>query len=56
MPGVTVRDAVEDDAPACAAIYAPYARETAVSFDSEPPTPAQMTERIAAVMSTHTWE
>jgi hypothetical protein len=36
----TVRDASEDDAPACAAIYAPYVRETAISFEGEPPTPA----------------
>ena len=39
----------------CAAIYAPYVRETAVSFEGEPPTPAQMAERIAAAMSTHAW-
>ena len=55
MSGATVRDAVEDDAPACAAIYAPYVRETAVSFESEPPTPAQMAKRIAVAMSTHAW-
>jgi hypothetical protein len=28
-----LRDASEDDAAACAAIYAPYVRETAVSFE-----------------------
>jgi L-amino acid N-acyltransferase YncA len=50
-----VREAREDDAQACAAIYAPYVRETAVSFESEPPTPAQMAERIAAARSTHSW-
>jgi L-amino acid N-acyltransferase YncA len=50
-----VRDASEDDAPACAAIYAPYVRETAVSFEGEPPTPAQMAERIAAATRTHAW-
>jgi L-amino acid N-acyltransferase YncA len=53
--GATVRDASEDDAPACAAIYAPYVRETAVSFEAEPPTPAQMAERITAAMLTHAW-
>lgn len=31
VPGATVRDANEDDAVACASIYAPYVRETAVS-------------------------
>ena len=55
VSGATVRDASEDDAPACAAIYAPYVRETAVSFESEPPTPAQMAERIAAATRTHAW-
>jgi L-amino acid N-acyltransferase YncA len=55
VSGATVRDAIEDDAPACAAIYAPYVRETAVSFEGEPPTPAQMAERIAASISTHAW-
>ncbi len=55
VPGATVRDASEDDAPACAAIYAPYVRETAVSFESEPPMPAQMAERIAAATRTHAW-
>lgn len=55
MPGATVRDATEDDATACAAIYAPYVRETAVSFEGEPPSPPQMAERIAAAMRTHAW-
>jgi L-amino acid N-acyltransferase YncA len=32
----TVRDATPDDAVACAAIYAPYVRETAVPFETEP--------------------
>jgi L-amino acid N-acyltransferase YncA len=55
VSGATVRDASEDDAPACATIYAPYVRETAVSFEGEPPTPAQMAERIAVAMSKHAW-
>jgi phosphinothricin acetyltransferase len=55
VSGATVRDASENDAPACAAIYAPYVRETAISFESEPPTPAQMAERIAAATLTHAW-
>ncbi len=55
VSGATVRDASEDDAPACAAIYASYVSETAVSFESEPPTPAQMAKRIAAAMRTHAW-
>jgi phosphinothricin acetyltransferase len=35
MPGAMAREASEDDAAACAAIYAPYVRETAVSFEGE---------------------
>lgn len=55
VAGVMVRDASEDDAAACAAIYAPYVRETAVSFESEPPSPPQMAERIAAAARRHAW-
>jgi L-amino acid N-acyltransferase YncA len=50
-----VRDASEADAHACASIYAPYVTETAVSFESDPPTPAQMAERIARALRTHAW-
>lgn len=50
-----VRDAAAADAAACAAIYAPYVRETTVSFELEPPTPAQMAERIAAAQTVHAW-
>ena len=50
-----MRDASDDDASACAAIYAPYVRETAVSFEAEPPTPVQMAECIAAGTRTHAW-
>jgi L-amino acid N-acyltransferase YncA len=55
VSGVTVRDASGDDAPVCAAIYAPYVRETAVSFEGEPPSPAEMAGRIAAAARTHAW-
>ncbi|MGA9875518.1 MAG: N-acetyltransferase family protein [Solirubrobacteraceae bacterium] len=50
-----MRDASEDDATACAAIYAPYVCGTAVSFESEPPSPVQMAGRIAAATRTHAW-
>ena len=33
MSRAVVRDATPTDAEACAAIYAPYVRETATSFD-----------------------
>ncbi|SMC71190.1 GNAT family N-acetyltransferase [Kibdelosporangium aridum] len=50
-----VRDATELDADACAAIYAPYVRDTAITFESDPPTPAEMAVRIATASKTHAW-
>ncbi|TWD79567.1 phosphinothricin acetyltransferase [Kribbella amoyensis] len=47
--------APERDAEACAAIYAPYVRDTAISFELAPPTPAEMADRIAAAQRTHAW-
>ena len=42
-----IRDAVAADAARCAEIYAPYVRETAISFEEEPPSAAAMSARIA---------
>lgn len=53
--GPTVRDAVEQDAGACAAIYAPFVLGTAVSFETEPPDAAEMARRIAAAQVAHAW-
>jgi L-amino acid N-acyltransferase YncA len=50
-----VRDASERDAAACAAIYAPYVTGTAVTFEAEPPSPAEMAERIRASSQGHAW-
>jgi phosphinothricin acetyltransferase len=50
-----VRDACSQDAAACAAIYAPYVTDTVISFEDEPPTPAQMGERIARSLATRAW-
>ena len=52
---MSVRDASEADAAACAAIYSPYVTDTAISFETEPPTPAAMAERIATASRTHAW-
>lgn len=52
---MTIRDATELDAEACAAIYRPYVTDTAISFETEPPAPAAMAERIAAASRTHAW-
>jgi phosphinothricin acetyltransferase len=51
----TVRLASERDAEACAAIYAPYVTDTAVSFEVDPPPPAEMAERIARAVRMHAW-
>lgn len=43
------------DAAACAAIYAPYVTGTAITFEIEPPSVAEMAARIAAARKTHAW-
>ena len=53
--GRKVRDASSHDAAACAAIYAPYVTETAISFEMEPPSADEMARRIAAAARTHAW-
>ncbi|MHA6626844.1 N-acetyltransferase family protein [Pseudonocardia sichuanensis] len=50
-----VRAATVEDAAACAAIYAPYVTDTAITFEADPPTAAEMAERIAASARTHAW-
>jgi L-amino acid N-acyltransferase YncA len=50
-----IRDAGEADAARCAEIYAPYVRHTAISFETEPPTPAEMAGRIATAQQQHAW-
>jgi L-amino acid N-acyltransferase YncA len=48
-------DATSTDAAACAAIYAPYVRDTAISFEEEPPTEADMRRRIEQAQSHSAW-
>ena len=50
-----IRPARAADSAGCAAIYAPFVTGTAVSFETEPPTAAQMAERIASCLRTHPW-
>lgn len=54
-PGPLIRTATEHDAGACAAIYTPYVLDTAITFETEPPSAAQLAERIAAAQETHAW-
>ena len=45
---MTIRDAVAADVPAMLAIYAPFVRETAVSFEYEVPAEAEVWQRMQA--------
>ena len=51
-----IRTATPEDADACAAIYAPYVTETAISFETEPPTSAEMADRIANAIAWFVFE
>ncbi len=55
VPPVRVRAAGERDAAACAAIYAPYVTGTAITFETEPPSTAEMARRIESLTRTHAW-
>jgi L-amino acid N-acyltransferase YncA len=50
-----IRAAEESDVAAIAAVYTPYVRKTAISFEIEPPTVEIMAERIARTLETHPW-
>ncbi len=50
-----LRLATPDDAAAAAAIYAPYVRDTVISFEAEPPDAAEFGRRIAAVTARYPW-
>jgi phosphinothricin acetyltransferase len=52
---LTIRDAGEEDAAACAAIYRPFVTGTAVSFEIEAPSEAEMAGRIREVSRSHAW-
>ena len=51
----TVRDATPHDATACAAIYAPYVTDTAITFETEVPDVAVMAARIEKAQRAHAW-
>jgi L-amino acid N-acyltransferase YncA len=50
-----VRGATAADAASCAAIYAPYVTDTAISFETVPPDAEEMAARIAASARSHAW-
>jgi phosphinothricin acetyltransferase len=43
------------DAAACAAVYAPYVLDTAISFEEEPPGEAEMRRRIESTAARYPW-
>ncbi len=50
-----IRDACAADAAACAAIYAPFVRDSWISFEIEAPDQAGMTRRIGDYGTSHAW-
>ena len=52
---IIVRVAQRGDASAIAAIYAPIVRDTAISFEAEPPSAEEMTVRIENTLQSHPW-
>lgn len=50
-----IRLASEADAAAVAAVYAPYVRDTAVSFEAVPPTPDEMGRRMTSTLARWPW-
>jgi phosphinothricin acetyltransferase len=51
----TVRVAKPVDASACRALYAPYVSDTAVSFEVDPPSVAEMRDRVRETLEEHPW-
>lgn len=54
-PAPRLRMATPADAAACAAIYAPYVRDTAITFELEAPDATEMARRIEGALQRHTW-
>jgi L-amino acid N-acyltransferase YncA len=51
----TIRIANEADAAAMLAVYAPYVRDTAISFETEPPSEEEFRGRVRAVLEGGLW-
>lgn len=50
-----IRAANTSDAAVCAAIYAPIVRDTAISFELEPPTAEEFSRRITKTLQAYPW-
>lgn len=55
MMDMTLRSACPADGAACAAIYAPYVTDTAITYETEPPSAVEMGRRIEASVRNHAW-
>lgn len=55
MEVISIRPATPDDGAPCAAIYAPYVADTAITFELVAPDAAAMADRIAAAQREHAW-
>src|SRR2546427_8818748 len=54
-PMAIIRLARAADAGAMLAIYAPYVRDTAISFETEPPSEEEFRERIRSTLEVGVW-
>src|SRR5215467_2331771 len=52
---IAIRVAGDDDAAAIASIYAPFVELDATSFETEPPRPDQMRQRIRDTIESYPW-
>ncbi|GAB2484818.1 GNAT family N-acetyltransferase [Jatrophihabitans fulvus] len=50
-----IRDATVDDAAACAAVYAPYVRDTPITFELDAPDADEFARRITAAQRRWAW-
>ncbi|HWQ58522.1 MAG TPA: GNAT family N-acetyltransferase [Clostridia bacterium] len=55
MEAISIRMAREGDAAALLAIYAPYVRETAISFEYAAPSPEEFARRIRETLKSYPW-
>jgi len=54
-PMAIIRLAREEDAAAMLAIYAPYVHDTAISFETEPPSEEEFRQRVQATLEVGPW-
>jgi L-amino acid N-acyltransferase YncA len=55
VTGTEIRLATEDDAEAITAIYRPYVEDTSITFELDPPSPAEIRDRIETKLTDYPW-